>query len=45
MRAQEREANQVPSALRQTFSLKINIAAYGPGFPVRATLGLLDRKL
>ena len=29
MRAERQETNQVPSALLQKFSLKINIAAYG----------------
>ena len=29
MRAEKREINQIPSALLQKFSLKINIVAYG----------------
>ena len=45
MRAQERETNQVPSALGQKFSLKINIVAYGDIFQLLVALGLLNPKM
>ena len=45
MRAEMWEINQVPSAVLQKFSLKINIAAYEAAAGLLVTLGLLNPKL
>ena len=45
MKAEKLETNQVPSALLQKCSLKINIAAYGGAAGLLVTLGFLNPKL
>ena len=45
MKADKRETNQVPSALLQKFSLKINIEDYEGAAQVLVALGLPNPKL